>query len=330
MTVLTPTEHRFDRTPDKGYRCCVCLREWRSRSKTNCWGLPDLGMLNNAEQKKLDTRSSLAAKNLQPTGSAIAFQKFPGGILTLYYNKNQVRAIHHLPILDRSQRHSTELRSELDLKQLNLAPSDEARAAYWNGREWEYLYDQNEARIDDLTLPPIYPWDHRPAGLLTKPQLKRYNLKPSETSIVHGVTWNPFSEQWNPLYQTHDCAIADESLPPCYHKDNVPPGLVTLGWIKLHDLALKPGASPAACYRKWCKEHYYSFWDTILLYDQSECIPKSGLSHHQQSEPQPTDAVIGGQLAQPQPGDVVLGGLNLHQTNRSYGFNANTSNDAKK
>jgi len=306
MTTLTPTPHQFERTPDKAYRCCVCLRRWQSRSKTQCWGLPDFEMLDRREQETLASRSRLAARNLQPTGSAVAFCEFRRGVPTLYYQKSQVVAIHHLPILDYSQRRSTELRSELGLKQLNLAPSAEARAAYWGGTEWEYLYDQSETQIDDPNLPTIYPWDHRPRQLLTAPQLKRYNLKPSAHTVVHGVTWNPFSDRWSQLYQTDDCVIDDESLPTCYHKDNIPEGLATLGWIRLHELAPKPGVRPIACYREWSKERYYSGWDTILLYDLAECVPKSDLSHY--PAPQPTDAVMGERLAQPRPGDVVLGG----------------------
>lgn len=105
-----------------------------------------------------------------------------------------------------------ELRSLIELHKQNLKPKAGTLKAgcRWLKSEttWLWLYDINDAEVDDPDLPPIYSWDARPPELKTPGELRQQSLSPEGVS-PKGCAWVfDKKEEWGKwiyLYHPEDC-----------------------------------------------------------------------------------------------------------------------------
>jgi hypothetical protein len=133
-------EHQLVRTEDKRFRCTACLKEWRSRPKTQCVGVP----IYESIPKGLKSEGWFASQNLKPTGK-------PQGYYCNQYLYDPTQSEIDDPTLPPiypygyasfNQLKEMGLKSEQEWADADRKPKENARprAVIWINNRWQHYY----------------------------------------------------------------------------------------------------------------------------------------------------------------------------------------------
>lgn len=157
--------------------------------------------------------------------------------------------------------------SSSELLKQNILRGNKPNACIWlvKSAQWLWLYDKNEAQLDNPDQPPVYTWDDKPDYLFTLNQLAHRNLKPLPDSVL-GVIWSYSEQDWIGLYSLIACTLIDPTLPPYTPKNS---NLELKTEKQLLDLNLTvEGVNPRGFYR-WYDRHGYTV--NVFLYHPDDC-----------------------------------------------------------
>ena len=211
------------------YYCQICKQTWKGKPRKTCPGATlvshnsDLAIANKPEDY-------LIKKNLRLVDLVCCYKKDkkyyylynPEGATVPYYpelppaieypNYSQIQDFYN-PSYDEELC----LKNETGLKSLNLKPNGKPVRCWWDGSDYQMLYNPLDGILLDDSLPKIFRGIaelrqvHQRA--IAQTSFNSLNLTAKRQNAV-GVIWE--NRNWNYYYQFKDTFKSDPNLPPVY------------------------------------------------------------------------------------------------------------------
>lgn len=228
----------------KGYYCSLCEQTWKGKPRKACPGTK-LVKYNSVLASKSKPEDYLLRQNLRLLDVVCCYFKDKqyhylydrlGATEPFYPNLPPAIEYPNYKQIQDFYNSSFDaelcLKNETGLKSLNLKPNGKPVRVWWNGDDYQMLYDPAEATVLDRELPKIYQsealikedygsaiadYDFAPLNLKAEDNLEDAGDEDTSSPRVVravGVVWR--NRNWTYYYLPKDTEVADPNLPPIY------------------------------------------------------------------------------------------------------------------